>query len=267
MDNLAAFIALVCLILPVIGEMWVRQRGRQSAICSHPVWAVLATTALLVSVVQIAVQSGSWPMVTVRGGLQTLALVVSGGWLILRTRERMEAAGVILLALVGWLTAASLVESPGAVAQSSVSPFFSMHLGLIFLGLGAFALSFALSALFLLQRRRLKNKNLSGIQELPALDTLDRLNFRTQGFGFVALTVGIAMGFFLAMETGSGRGLDGLTFWGTVSVWCWYAIGLQTRLMGGWRGKPAAVFGVVGFGGLSLILGLAALWAGGWHGV
>ena len=119
----------------------------------------------------------------------------------------------------------------------------------------------------MLQRRRLKNKNLSGIQELPALDTLDRLNFRTQGFGFVALTVGIAMGFFLAMETGSGRGLNGLTFWGTVSVWCWYAIGLQTRLMGGWRGKPAAVFGVVGFGGLSLILGLAALWAGGWHGV
>ena len=267
MQTLTAIIALICLIFPVVGKGLAHRRDRPPGISAHPGWTYAGMLMLGVSLLMIGYQSGSWPMATVQGGLQTVAWCVGFGWLLLKRREKMEAAGVILLALVGMLVAASLLDPPGQVSKAVESPFFSMHLGLIFLGLGAFAMSFSLSALFLIQRGRLKAKKLSGIQELPSLDTLDRLNFRTQGIGFVALSVGIAMGFFLAMEQESSRGLSGLTFWGTVCIWGWYAIGLQTRLMGGWRGKAAAVFGVLGFAAISLVLGLATLWVGGWHGV
>jgi len=205
-------------------------------------------------------------MVTVQGGLQTLALLVCGGWIVLSRSERMEAAGTILMSIVGLLIVTSLLDPVRTASAGSLGLFISIHLGLIFVGLGSFALSFALSVLYLTQRNRLKSKRLQDIRDLPSLDTLDRLNARTQGIGFVALTVGVAMGFFMALGSSSGRGLSGLTFWGTVSVWGWYAIGLQSRLMGGWSGRSAAVFGVVGFCALGAIIGLAAVWQGGWHG-
>jgi len=236
-----------------------------AGVFGHRAWVPVGLAILLVNLGLIAHETEVWPMVTVRGGLQTLALLVGMGWLVLRSKDRMDAAGVILISITGMLVAASLVEPDGRVLGSPGGLFFTMHMGLIFVGLGAFALSFALSSLFLIQRRRLKRKQLSGIQDLPSLDTLDGLNFRTQCAGFVALTVGIAMGFFLAMETGTGRGLRGPTFWGTVGVWGWYAVGLQSWVIGRWRGKPAAVFGVVGFGALIGIVALAAVWVGGWH--
>lgn len=220
----------------------------------------------MASLVHLGWQSGEWPMVTVAGGLQTLALLVALAWLALRRTERMEAAGVILLSLVGVLILASLVDPPQEVTAGIESPFVALHLGLILLGLCGYAVSFALSALFLMLRRRLKNKMLDGISELPSLETLDRMNLRTQELGFVALTAGIAMGLLRAFEIEPSRAMDGVTTWGTGAVWLWYAVGLQTRLIGGWRGKTAAVFGVVGFVALSVVLALAVVWSGGWHG-
>ena len=267
MNLLPAITALFCLMMPLIGRKVIRGKSRDAKLVGHPVWVPLGLLILTGNLVRMHLSTGHWPMVTVTGGLQTFAIMVGVGWLFLRSRERMDAAGTILISIVILLVGVSLVDPSRQVTSNSDGPFFSLHLGLIFIGLGTFALSFALSVLFLVQRRRLKLKRLAGIQELPSLDTLDRLNFRTQCFGFVALTVGIAMGFFLAIERGTDRGLNGPTFWGTVAVWVWYAVGLQSWLIGRWKGKPAALFGVVGFSALLVIVALAAVWSGGWHGV
>jgi len=266
MSTAATIFALVCLFLPVLGRWLARARDTQSGWATLSFWAPLGMAALLVSLFAMGASSSAWPMVTVQGGLRTLALLVCAGWMVLRRSERMEAAGAILMSIVGLLVMASLFDPVQATTPGSLGLFITIHLGLIFVGLGSFALSFALSVLYLVQRNRLKSKQLQDIRDLPSLDTLDRLNARTQGMGFVALTVGVAMGFLMALNSESGRGLSGLTFWGTVSVWAWYAIGLQSRLMGGWRGRSAAVFGVVGFCALGVIIGLAAVWQGGWHG-
>ena len=98
------------------------------------------------------------------------------------------------------------------------------------------------------------------------MDVLDRLNVKTQGLGFVALTAGIAMGVFLAVERNSDVRLGDLTVWGSAAVWVWYAAGLHARLIGGWHGRSAAIFGAVGFGAVSLILAVAAVMVGSWHG-
>ena len=267
MSTAATIVALICLILPVVGRWYGRVRGGAPRWSTLGLWAPLGMGALVVSLVALGSSTSAWPVATVQGGLRTLALLVSAGWIVLRRSERMEAAGTILLSIVGLLVIASLFDPVRATTPGTLGLFITIHLGLIFVGLGSFALSFALSVLYLVQRGRLKSKQLAGVRDLPSLDTLDRLNARTQGIGFVALTVGVTMGFFMALNSETGRGLSGLTFWGTVSVWGWYAVGLQSRLMGGWRGRSAAVFGVVGFCALGLIIGLAAVWRGGWHGV
>jgi ABC-type uncharacterized transport system permease subunit len=267
MNSIFAITALISLLFPVFGKGYARRRGMELGWVRYRFWVPVGAFCLLASLIELGLTTGAWPMATVQGGLQTLALLLAIAWQVLRRTERMEAAGVILLALVGMLIATSLIEPPSAGSAGVENSFVAIHLGLIFLGLVGYAVSFALSSLFLVQRRRLKNKILDGIQELPSLETLDGLNFRTQSLGFVALTSGIAMGFFLILEVEPTRSLNGPTIWGTGAVWLWYAIGLQTRLVGGWRGKTAAVFGVVGFVALGLIVGLAALFVGGWHGV
>ena len=267
MIPMPAIAALICVAIPFLGRPWAQKWQGSAGLFGHSAWMPVGMFILFVHLAMTASQTGEWPMVHVRGGLQTLALLIGLGWLGFRSRERMGAVGAILMPIVALLIVVSLIEPQRQALSQSAGLFFSMHMALIFVGLGTFALSFALSLLFLIQRRRLKRKQLDGIQNLPALDTLDRLNFRTQCFGFIALTVGMAMGFFLAINSGTTRGLSGPTFWGTVAVWVWYAIGLQSWLMGRWRGKPAALFGVVGFSGLVVIVGLAVSWLGGWHGV
>jgi len=266
MTTIFPILALCALIVPVLGRGFARRQGSAPGIFASPSWAVIGIGCLVAGLVFSGLQLGSWPMITVQGGLQTLALLVAIGWVVLRSSERMEAAGIILSSLAGLLVAASLVEPPGLVTSGVTGPFFGLHFGLIFVGLGGFAVSFALSALFLLQQRRLKTKKLKGIQELPSMEVLDGLNFRTQGFGFVALTAGIAMGIVLAVERTGSADLGDLTIWGSGAVWAWYAAGLHGRLLGGWRGRTAAIFGVVGFGAVSLIIGIAVILVGSWHG-
>ena len=101
---------------------------------------------------------------TVAGGLQTVALLIALAWLGLRRRDRMEAAGSILLSLVAVLIAVSMLEPPSYADPGVESLYVALHLALIFLGMVGYAVSFALSALFLLQRHRLKKKLLDPAQ-------------------------------------------------------------------------------------------------------
>ena len=82
----------------------------------------------------------------------------------------------------------------------------------------------------------------------------------------MALTAGVAMGVALAAERAGSLAMSDLTVWGTGTIWIWYAVGLHARLVGGWRGRTAAIFGTVGFGAVSLVLGVAVLLVGSWHG-
>ncbi len=261
-----SIVALVSLTLPVLAVRYGRLLGGLGQWAEAALWHPVASASMLLGLIVSGMEQGGPPMGTVPGGLLTLAFVVSVAWLVLRRRERMEMTGQILTSLMVVLIVASLIDVPNEANSIQTSPFFVLHFGLIFLGLGGFAVSFALSILFLIQRRRLKAKKLRGIQELPSMDVLDRLNVKTQGLGFVALTAGIAMGVFLAVERNSDIRMGDLTVWGSAAVWVWYAAGLHARLVGGWHGRSAAIFGTVGFGAVSLILAVAAVMVGSWHG-
>src|SRR6266496_336058 len=61
--------------------------------------------------------------------------------------------------------------------------------------LGAFVLNFAGAIMYLLQERQLKIKRPGAFYyRLPALETLDRLTYRTLALGFPFLTVGLILG-------------------------------------------------------------------------
>lgn len=266
MGSVLTIASIITILVPVRARRTAGKSNVSGGIAAHSNWELVTVTLIALGLVSMGVQGDVLPMFTVQGGLRTLALFVALGWLALRRKERMAAAGMILLPMAALLLLSSLLEPPNAVASPVGSPFFTTHVALVFLGLGGFALSFALSTLFLVQRRRLKRKEFDNIGHLPSMESLDSLNFTTQCMGFAALTAGVAMGVFLLTQSSATRGIDDITVWGTFAVWLWYAAGLHARVVLGWRGRTAAVFGVVGFGSLSTVLTVVTAFFGGWHG-
>ncbi len=207
------------------------------------------------------------PLDSMSWGLSAVALAVVGTGMAARGRERMELLGRILLGLAVALLLLALVGPEVTDERALESLWFPVHVSLLFGGFALLALSFALSALYLFVRGRLKARRLQGISRLPPLDTIDRYNFRSLASGFVALTAGMTVGgMWAAQHSGADLGGQDLTVYATFVVWLWYAVGLYVRLFAGWRGHLAAVFSVVGFTALSLIISVAVVVSRSWHG-
>lgn len=207
------------------------------------------------------------PLDSMTWGLAAVSLAVVGTGMAVRGREQLELLGRILLGLAVGLLALSLLGPEEASDRDFKTIWFPVHAALLFAGFALLALSFALSSLFLWVRRRLKLRRLQGIARLPPLETLDRYNFRSLVAGFLALTAGMTVGgMWAATHPGASLGGQDLTVYATLAVWLWYAAGLHLRLFAGWRGHLAAVFSVVGFSALSLVISVAVVVSRSWHG-
>jgi len=184
-----------------------------------------------------------------QGGLFACLLV--GVYLLAQLRYRLAVLGAIVgpIGFVGALVA--LVAHGGAqdVPPFLRSPWLPVHVTLAFLGNAAFALSCIVSFVYLWQERQLKAHTVgSFVRRLPPLETLDNVNFKFLGWGFVLLTLSIVSGVLWA-ELSSGRlwSWEPRTIWTTI-IWLIYAALLHGRVTVGWGGRRAATLTIVGFG-------------------
>jgi ABC-type transport system involved in cytochrome c biogenesis permease subunit len=254
---LYAVLALDHLIPGALGGA-VRRHGRSLA---------LAGTAVhVLTLVGSAVWRGGTPgfpeaLSAAALGMMVAYVVVGGG-------ERLRALGLMLAPLSAVVLSTSLFvphRQVAALSETGASAWLPLHLGLIFAGLGGFALSFAVGILYLVVRGRLKKKQLAGLKRLPSLEVLDRIQFRSMLFGFAFLTLGIAAGgAWAAASLGEPWAFDPKVLF-TLVIWLWYGIALQVRLVAGWRGRWSALFSIVGFGGLVFSLIGFNFVVSGWH--
>ena len=133
-------------------------------------------------------------------------------------------------------------------------PWLVVHLMLVFAGLAGFVLSGAVGVVYLWVRARLKRKQLAGLQRLPSLEVLDRIQFRGMLFGFVFLTLGVGVGGMWAAATPIDASALDPKVVSTLLIWLWYGLALQLRLVLGRRGRWTALFSIVGFVGLAFSL-------------
>jgi len=194
-------------------------------------------------------------------GLGVLSYIMFIGFQLLRNNKKMEALGSIHLPLGALLLLLAGII-PDTTINQNESSWILIHIILILIGFGCFALAFAQSLLFLFVRHRLKSKNLRGIVFFPSLERLDRLNHIGSIVGFVALSAGVAAGWFWS---------NGLNEWrwdigsiSSLSLWLLYAISIHARLIFGRRMHWTAWFSVVGFFVMCLVISIASL-VGGWH--
>lgn len=181
-------------------------------------------------------------------------------YVLARRRLKIEVAGAFIapLALTS-LLASRFVGSaePSARMKSAILPF---HVTTNLFGVALFTLAFSAAALYLIQERLLKKKQIDGVfRRLPPLDVLDRAEHRFLLAGFPLLTIGIITGTLWARRVEMGSSSEVLrSIFGYVT-WLVIAAVLFLRAAAGWRGRRAAYGTIAGFGFAVVVLTLYLL--------
>ena len=125
------------------------------------------------------------------------------------------------------------------------SNWLGFHVSTAIIAYGAFGVSFVIGIIFLI-RDRLREKGFLD-QHIPDKEKLDLISYRSVCLGLLFLTFTIVTGAIWAERAwGSYWSWDPKETWSLVT-WIVYATYLHLRIRGGWRGRSAAIFAVIGF--------------------
>lgn len=167
-------------------------------------------------------------------------------------RQSLDALGLLIAPLgLAFLLGTYFLGRPvgSADAGRAFGPVFMvLHVLVNLVGVALFVLAGAAATLYLVQEKRLKQKRLAKLGNLPPLDTLDRAVHRFLIAGFPFLTVGIVTGTFWArqLEFGSANEVMRIVF--GYATWLAFALVLLLRAAAGWRGRRSAYGTIVGLG-------------------
>jgi cytochrome c-type biogenesis protein CcsB len=122
-----------------------------------------------------------------------------------------------------------------------------VHTSLAVLGDAAFAFSFIVSVMYLIQESQLKHRHLGAVfHRLPPLDVMDMIGYRALSIGWPLFTLGMVTGSIWAESAwGSYWSWDPKETWSLI-VWTIYLVLLHLRTIG-WRGRKMAWLSIVGF--------------------
>lgn len=163
-------------------------------------------------------------------------------------RQRSVGAFVTLLLII-WIGSLALFAPQAAPGPPAArGPLFAFHVTLNTWAYAAFALSFVLSVIYLVQDRILRSGRAgTAFWHFPALDVLDRMCQSGVYVGLAALISGVIMGFIWAHRlTGNYR-------WGdpkvvvTLAILLVYAAYLWLSRSANWRGARAALLCAANF--------------------
>jgi cytochrome c-type biogenesis protein CcsB len=194
-------------------------------------------------------EAGHIPVTSFFEAVNALGMGIMLVFLIMELRYRVPSLGTFMLPLVLVLMAptAFLSHQLEGVKPILKSAWLGVHTSLAMLGDAAFAFSFIVSIMYLLQERQLKHKRLGTIfHRLPPLDVMDTIGYRALSIGWPLFTLGMITGSIWAESAwGSYWSWDPKETWSLI-VWLVYLVLLHLRTIG-WRGRKMAYFSIAGF--------------------
>jgi ABC-type uncharacterized transport system permease subunit len=212
--------------------------------------AYLGMVFHFVSLVEVALASGTMSLIRVHNSESLLAFLIMTSFMMTYLIYKTTSLGIIVFPLVFLLTFVAATSQQPFTLDSPVvhKGWLFTHIALIFIGYAALVLSFVASLLYLIQERSLKSKKASGIlARLPALEVIDEIGYRSLLLGFPFMTLGLIAGTVVAQATyGRVDFLDPKIFL-SILMWVVYMIMLYTRWSAGWRGRRAAYLASLAF--------------------
>lgn len=229
-------------------------------------WAAFGLLAGALLLRGIVVGRGPW------GSLYefsvAFATAIVGGYVFFQRRYPVRALGFLPLglALALFLYSSTLPNAIETLVPALQNPpLLTIHVGFAMLSYGIFAMSFAAGVGYLVQEKRLPDgRTVDRFAWLPSRDVLDAVAYRAVIIGFPVFATMIVLGSWWASIAWS-------RYWGwdpketsALVTWLAYAVYLHLRNQRGWRGRPAAIVLVVGFGMVLFTL-FGNLWFSGLH--
>jgi ABC-type uncharacterized transport system permease subunit len=205
--------------------------------------------------------AGLHPAASAGEALSFAAWLTAGAYLVLAVRQRLPIVGAFVApAVIALLLTARLAPAAHAPPVGSMGVLGRIHVSLATAGVALFALAAAVAALYLLQESQLKRRQIGGLgRRGPPLETLDALNRRCVGTGFLLFTVALVTG---AAWVARLPRVDGDRWFAyAISVVTWLAFGglVLARVTAGWRGRRAAWLTLFGFAGAMAVVALYLL--------
>ena len=192
-------------------------------------------------------------------------------YLVLLRLQGTRWLGLPVTALVVTLLmiAVLLLDIPaGPLVPALHSYWLYIHVTAALVATGAFTVGALASGLYLYRARSESlGTTQSGLSAgLPDAETIDRVAYRVNAFGFPVWTFAalIAGPIWARYAWGRYWGWDPKEVWAFIT-WVAYAAYLHARVTAGWRGRRAAILALIGFGTLLFNFVGINLWGGGLH--
>ncbi|HVO50217.1 MAG TPA: cytochrome c biogenesis protein CcsA [Thermoanaerobaculia bacterium] len=205
-----------------------------------------------------ALAVGTVPYRDLLGSMKLFGFFLAVLSVVLELRHRDRALGPVLMPAALFFMLLALLEAPGA-GRPAPNPdlkgaIFALHVTLNMLAYAAFAVSCALSILYLAAGRALKSHRLSGpATRLPTLSYLERANRTSLGLGSIALGTGLALGFFWASRVWTPDhphwALDPKIFFALGTLFFYLFVLVRAR-----RGAPGVSTARLSIAGFALVL-------------
>lgn len=207
-------------------------------------------------VITRAIGAGRVPWGNMYEFLTTGAFVAVAVFLLVLIRRDLRFLGTFVVGLaVIMLVAASVAywTPVGHLVPALQSYWLIIHVSIAVLSSALFTLTFAMSALQLVQSHRQKTvaagakDNLGFMRLVPSALSLENLSYRINAIAFIGWTFTLMFGAIWA-EKAWGRfwGWDTKEVW-TFVIWVVYAGYLHARATRGWTGTRAAWLSIVGY--------------------
>lgn len=201
------------------------------------------------------------------GSLSLFAWLLAATYLGLEVFHRERSVGALVMPVVLIVFALSVARRPVApVTVPAGGPLLALHITLNVLGYAAFALSFVLSVIYLIQNRLLRHHRLrSLVWRFPALEVLERMSRSSVAVGLVSLVVGVGFGllWFNRLEgtywTGDPKEIVTLVILAVYAGYLW--LGRSSA----WRGARASVLCAVNFLVVLFSYSVVNLYLSGFH--
>jgi len=218
--------------------------------------SILGVLIHAAGVVTRALGAGRVPWGNMYEFLTTGAFVAVAVFLVALIRRDLRFLGTFVIGLaVIMLVAASVAywTPVGHLVPALQSYWLVIHVSIAVLSSALFTLTFAMSALQLVQSHRQKTLAAGGVDKLgfmrlvPDALSLENLSYRINTVAFVGWTFTLMFGAIWA-EKAWGRfwGWDTKEVW-TFVIWVVYAGYLHARATRGWTGTRAAWLSIVGY--------------------
>src|SRR6202789_3307881 len=184
------------------------------------------------------------------GSMSLFAWVLGVNFLGLEIFHRQRSVGAfVTLLLVAWVAGLGFITvgAPAARVQAR-GPIFAFHVTLNTWAYAAFALSFVLSLIYLIQDRVLRSRRLgAAFWRFPALDVLERMARSSVYVGLVALIFGVAMGLIWEHRLRGSYSFGDPKVIVTLAILAVYAAYLLLSRNANWRGARAALLCAMNF--------------------